>query len=131
MIGATNHDQGRPAYCDAQLHSSFVSYCTTANVQFYTLSCTIGKEPVYALVIISAAYKEEDRIVYVMDKVQRLTASDMSEVRMHCMKLWKLTKHAASVQTPPSAGMYESPTWDRPSTKRARHLSWTPTDESM
>ena len=88
--GAAEHSQTKPPHCDAELQSSFVSYCTTANVQFYTLSSSLGRDPVYALAVIAGAHKEGDRIVYMMDKVQRLQPSDVKNVREHCMKHWKL-----------------------------------------
>ena len=42
------------------------------NVQYYTLSPTCGKEPVYAIVVISNVVEHGDKTMYMIDKVAKI-----------------------------------------------------------
>ena len=63
-------------------------FCTTNNAQYYTLSSTRGKEPVYAMVVISNAPNHEGKLLYMADKVAKIDdQARVSNLITHCEKL--------------------------------------------
>ena len=63
------------------------------NVQYYTLSSTRGKEPVYAMVVISNASNHEGKLLYMADKVAKIDdQAQVSNLITHFKKLSKWLK---------------------------------------
>ena len=64
------------------------------NAQHYTLSSTRGKEPVYAMVVISNASNHEGKLLYMVDKVAKIDdQAQVSNLITHFKKLSKWLKN--------------------------------------
>ena len=128
----TNNDKA-PAHCDQEIEAKYVAYCTSSNVQFYTLSSTKPREPTYALVVLGSSHIAEGVVHHMMNKVQRLAASDLQAIKTHCKKLWFLCKKNAVLQSTspaPKRDVADSTTQTFKA-KRAKRLSAQPTDASI
>ena len=85
-------DGGAPEHADKRATGEFASFCTMDNVQYFSLSPTCGKEPVYAIVLISNAVENGAKTMYMIDKVAKIEDKSMrSQVVQHLYKLsWPL-----------------------------------------
>ena len=88
--------EGAPEHAGNKVEGQVASFCTMDNVQYYTLSSARGKEPVYAIVIISNVSKHDGTLMYMIDKVAKVEdAGAISGVINHLKKLsrlWKMRK---------------------------------------
>ena len=64
-------DAVAPEHANENIDEEVASFCTMDNVQYYTLSPTRGKEPVYAMVMISAVYRGKNNL-YMIRKVTKV-----------------------------------------------------------
>ena len=89
---AEQADGSAPEHADKKAAGEFASFCTMDNVQYYSLSPTCGKEPVYAIVLISNAIENNAKTMYMIDKVAKVADKSMrSQVVQHFKKLsWPL-----------------------------------------
>ena len=108
-----------------KLQAKFVAYCTSRNVQNFTLSSRTGNKPVYAMALVASAHTSDGETTFMMDKVQIINEADLAEV---CTVLRKL--HMLS---DPSVGeKRECPSDATPlSARKSRKLTESPTDVSL
>ena len=81
-------NQDAPQYADEKLHAQLASFCTMDNVQYYALSSAKGKDPVYALVVISSVTKSSADLTFMVDKVRIIP--DKSQIPTYIPLLSKL-----------------------------------------
>ena len=126
---------GAPEHCNKQITGQCTSFCSMDNVQFYTLSPAQGKDPVYAIVVITAVNGPEDNKTYMMDKVCKVEdKSKIPHILYHLKKLsWSLRSHQGNDLSPNAKTRrfsIDSPVTPY-SAKKTRRLSECPTDSSM
>ena len=85
--------EGAPEHASNTIDGQVASFCTMNNVQYYNLSSTRGKEPVYAMVVISNASNHEGKLLYMVDKVAKINDQALvSDYITHFKKLSKWLK---------------------------------------
>ena len=130
--GSRAPTQGVPAHSDQELDAKYVSYCSSNNVQFYTLSASKPRESIYALVVLGSSHVAQGVVHFMMNKVYRFAASDMEAIKKHCRKLWSLCRKAAVLQSTPASQKRDASSPNTPfQAKRTRRLCLTPTDASI
>ena len=110
-------------------------FCTMNNVQYYSLSSTRGKGPVYAMVVISNASNHEGKLLYMADKVANIDdQAQVSNLIMHFKKLstWLNNESAAENATPRISRTCSVSSSQTPYTvKKSRRLSEQPSGASL
>ena len=103
------------------------------NVQYYSLSHTCGKEPVYAIVLISNAVENGAKTTYMIDKVAKVEDKSMrSQVVQHFKKLsWPLGESEEKHSGRRSRTFSPSSNGTPYTMRKARCLSMSPTDASL
>ena len=124
---------GAPEHTDNQIDGAVASFCTMDNVQYYTLSPTRGKEPVYALIIISSVSKPGGKLMYMLDKVAKVEdKSTLPDLIHHLKKLsWISTGMQDGSASTKSRTFSPSSDHTPYKVKKARTLSAQPTDVSL
>ena len=80
--------EGAPEHASNTIDGQVASFCTMNNVQYYSLSSTRGKEPVYAMVVISNVSNHEGNLLYMADKVAKIDdQAQVSNLLTHFKKL--------------------------------------------
>ena len=124
-------DAVAPEHANEKIDGEVASFCTMDNVQYYTLSPTKGKEPVYAMVMISAVYQGKKKL-YMIDKVAKVEHnSALPELIRHFKKLsWSFVGNESS---PTKRSRVFSPASETTpySAKKSRRLGGCPTNESL
>ena len=122
-----------PEHADKKAAGEFASFCTMDNVQYYSLSPTCGREPVYAIVVISNAVEHGDKTMYMIDKVAKIDDKNMRlEVIKHFKKLsWPLGWNEGSEAKGKSRTFSPTSTETPYTVRKARRLSLSPSDASM
>ena len=93
--------EGAPEHASNTIDGQVASFCTMNNVQYYSLSSTRGKEPVYAMVVISNASNHEGKLLYMADKVAKIDdQAQVSNLITHFKKLasWLKMKQRMSLR---------------------------------
>jgi len=130
--GGMTAENGAPKHADKKIIGELASYCTSENVQDYTLTGRNPKEAVYAMIIISGVQEVSGVTTYMVDKVNThmIDKSNMPSIRSLCRKLARIANASESHEK-----LNKTPEWlpdQTPYTaKRARRLSASPTDEQM
>ena len=125
-----DRDAGAPDHADRMAVGEFASFCTMDNVQYYSLSPTRGKEPIYAIVMISSVSMNKDQRMYMIDKVAKV--EDKTSLPLIIQHLKKLSWILKGNKSAPSerSGTF-SPSSTPYKVKKARQLSECPTDGSL
>ena len=101
------------------------------NVQCFTLSSIVGKQPIYALAIISAKHVNGSTglITYMVDKVRTIPAQDVPAYRSTLSKLSRISTGMLGTEAAETKRTFDPIT---PLTaKKARRLGESPTDASL
>ena len=81
-------DAQAPEYADKRVVGEIASFCTMDNVQYYSLSPSSGREPVYALAIISSVTMYDAKMTYMVDKIAKVNdTATLSDIIRHLKKL--------------------------------------------
>ena len=127
--------EGAPEHASNTIDGQVASFCTMDNVQYYSLSATRGKEPVYAMVVISNASNHEGKLLYMADKVAKVDdRTQVSNLIAHFKKLSKLLKNEAAGEnaTPGRSRTFSVASRHTPYTvKKSRRLSEQPSGASL
>ena len=108
-----------------KLQAKFIAYCTSKNVQNYTLSSRKPKQPVYAMALVASAHASGEETTFMMDKVHIINEADLAAV---CTVLRKM--HMLSCSS--VGGKREYPPDATPlDAKKSRTLAESPTDASL
>ena len=128
-----DRDNSAPEHADKKIAGVFASFCTCNNVQYYTLSPTCGKEPVYAIVVISNVIKGKDGMMYMIDKVAKIEMpGQQMEVIQHFKKLaWPLGVNDSEQPRRTSRTFSPSSRETPYSVRKSRRLSFGPSDASL
>ena len=130
-----HRQENAPAHASNIIDGQIASLCTMNNVQYYSLSSTHGKEPVYAMVVISNASKHEGKLLYMVDKVAKI--DDKARVQAmitHFKKLSRWLKHEGDNETTSvsrSRAFSVSSIQTPYTVKKARRLSEQPSGASL
>ena len=107
-----------------KLQAKFIAYCTSKNVQNYTLSARKPKQPVCAMALVASAHASGEETTFMMDKVHIINEADLAAV---CTVLRKM--HMLSCSS--VGGKREYPPDATPlDAKKSRKLAESPTDAS-
>ena len=108
-----------------KLQAKFVAYCTSKNVQNFSLSSRMGNKPVYAMALVASAHTSGGETTFMMDTVHIINEHDLAAV---CTVLRKM--HMLS---DPSVGeKRECPSDATPlNARKSRTLPESPTDVSF
>ena len=103
------------------------------NVQYYSLSPTCGKEPAYAIVVISNAVEHGDKTMYMIDKVAKVEDKNTRvEMIKHFKKLsWPLGESEGHDSNRKSRIFSPTSTETPYTVRKARRLSLSPSDASI
>ena len=105
------------------------------NVQYYSLSSTRGKEPVYAMVVISNVSNHEGNLLYMADKVAKIDdQAQVSNLITHFKKLskWLKNEGAGENATSGRSRTFSVSSTQTPYTvKKSRRLSEQPSGASL
>ena len=120
-----------PEHADAKLVAECISYCTMQNVQCFTMSSRTGKEPYYALIVVSSAHITESSglVTFMVDKVQPITAANVPAYRKALLKLSTLSVNAGTADGSETKRSFDPCT--PLEAKKARRLCESPTDASL
>ena len=92
---------GAPEYASNIIDGQVASFCTMNNVQFYTLMPMRGKEPVYALVVISSVSTQDGKSLYMLDKVSKIEdKTQVPNIITHCKKLSRWLQNEEDGENP-------------------------------
>ena len=128
----TTPDDGAPEHADKLIPGDLASYCTNENVQDYTLTGRNPREPVYAMIIISAMQESLGVKTFMVDKVntRMVDKENMPIIRSLFRKLGRIYSSVEGEGKP-----NKSPDWlpDRTpyTAKKSRRLCESPTDQDM
>ena len=108
-----------------KLSPNFVAYCTSKNVQNFTLSSRKPKQPVYAMALVASAHASGDETTFMMDKVHIINEADLAAVCAVLRKLHMLSCSSVGEkrECPPDATPLDA--------KKSRELAESPTDVSL
>ena len=127
--------EGAPEHASNTIDGQVASFCTMNNVQYYSLSSTRGKEPVYAMVVISNASNHEGKLLYMADKVAKIDdQAQVSNLITHFKKLssWLKNEAAGENATPGRSRTFSVSSCQTPYTvKKSRRLSEQPSGGSL
>ena len=128
---AADAEEGAPEHSDAKLGAECISYCTMQNVQSFTMSSRAGKEPYYALIVVSSAHVTESSgfITFMVDKVQPIQSADVPAYRKTLVKLSAISKDARTAGATDAKRPFDPRT--PLEAKKTRRLSQSPTDASL
>ena len=130
-----DRQESAPEHASRIIDGQVASYCTMDNVQYYTLSSTRAKEPVYAIVVISSVSKHDGKIMYMIDKVAKVEEKGtLSDVINHCKKLsyWLKTEDDGQIGNPSRSRTFSVSSMCTPYTvKKSRRLSEQPSGASL
>ena len=127
--------EGAPEHASNTIDGQVASFCTMHNVQYYSLSSTRAKEPVYAMVAISNASNHEGKLLYMVDKVAKI--DDQAQVSNLSTHFKKLSKWLKSEGDGENASLGRSRTFSVSSchtpytVKKTRRLSQQPSGASL
>ena len=126
-------EQAGGSAADKKAAGEFASFCTMDNVQYYSLSPTCGKEPVYAIVLISNAFETDAKTMYMIDKVAKIADKSLrSEVIQHFKKLaWPLGESEGKESRRRARTFSASPQVTPYTVRETRRSSASPTDGSL
>ena len=99
------------------------------NVQCYTLSLTQGKEPVYAVVVLTSAHDSGNGLTIMVDKVHCLDKDQVPAVRSVFQKLSFSLRYCDDGQAVSMSSLEGENT--PYNAKKARRLSASPTDDGL
>ena len=128
----TNKEDGAPEHADKKIPGELASYCTTQNVQDFTLTSSRPKETVYALIVISSLQEASGVHTYMVDKVctHMVNKDNIPTIRSLLRKLARASCTRASRDK-----LNKAPAWlpdQTPYTaKKAKRLSQSPTEQDM
>ena len=131
---AEEPDSSAPEHADKKAAGEFASFCTMNNVQYYSLSPTCGREPVYAIVVISNVVEHGDKTtIYMIDKVAKVEDKNMRvEIIKHFKKLsWPLGESEGHDSRRKSRTFSPISTETPYTVRKARRLSFSPSDASI
>ena len=95
-----HRQDGAPEHASKKMDGQVASFCTMNNVQYYSLSSTRGKEPVYAMVLISNVTNHEGQLLYMVDKVEKIDDQGrIPNMIAHFHKLSKWLKNQGDDET--------------------------------
>ena len=131
---AEEPDSSAPEHADKKAAGEFASFCTMNNVQYYSLSPTCGREPVYAIVVISNVVEHGDKTtIYMIDKVAKVEDKSMRvEIIKHFKKLsWPLGESEGH-DSKRKSHLFSPTSTETPYTvRKTRRLSLSPSDASI
>ena len=123
--------EGAPEYADNKLDANVSPFCTMDNVQYYSLSSRQGREPVYALLVISSVAVAAEKRTFMVDKIRIIP--DKSSVSSYLPLLSKLNTLSMGLECEGTNA--RTPPWKEDQTpysaKTARTLSHYPSGDSL
>ena len=135
MTLCCKRQDGAPEHASNTIDGQVASFCTMNNVQYYSLSSTRGKEPVYAMVVISNASNHEGKLLYMVDKVAKI--DDQAQVSNLIKHFKKLSQRLKKEGDDDNASLGISRTFPVPSCQtpytvnKSRRLSEQPSGASL
>ena len=125
-------DAQAPECADKRVVGEIASFCAMDNVQHYSWRPSFGREPAYALAIISTVIMHAAKMTYMVDKVAKVNdAATLSEIIRH---LQKFSRFFRDSEFTPTSGprTFSSSVASTPYTqKKASHLSGQPYAASL
>ena len=123
--------EGAPEYADNKPDTNLSSFCTMDNVQYYSLSSRQGRDPVYALLVISSVAVAAEKRTFMVDKIRIIP--DKSSVASYLPLLSKLNTLSMGLECEGTNA--RTPPWKEDQTpysaKKARTLSEYPSGDSL
>ena len=131
--GGEEPESTAPEHADKKAPGDFASFCTMNNVQYYTLSPGVVKEPVYAIVVISNAVEHGNTTMYMIDKVAKIEDKNMRvDIIKHFRKLGWALGESREKDAKRTSRTFSPTSTDTPYTvRKARRLSLAPSDASI
>ena len=135
MAFLLHRQDGAPEHASNTIDGQVASFCTMNNVQYYSLSSTRGKEPVYAIVVISNASNHDGKLLYMVDKVSNIDdQAQVSHAITHFKKLsnWLKNEGEGENARVGRSRTFSVSSFQTPYTvKKARRLSEQPSGASL
>jgi len=128
---SSDADAGAPEHANENIDGEVASSCTMGNIKYSPLNPTTGKEPVYAMVMISAVDQRKEKL-FMIDKVANVEHnSALPDLIRHFKKLsWSFVGNDSSPTK--RSRMFSCSAGTTPySAKKSRRLGMCPTNESL
>jgi len=128
--------EGAPEHASKMIDGQIASFCTMNNVQYYTLSpLPRSKEPVYAIVVISNVSTHNGKLLYMIDKVEKIDdKGELANVINYFKKLsyWLKNEEADENEHVSKSRTFSVSSMCTPyTTRKSRRLSEHPTGDSL
>jgi len=128
--------EGAPEHASKMIDGQVASFCTMNNVQYYSLSPPPrSKEPVYAIVVISNVSIHNGKLMYMIDKVEKVDdKGELANVISYFKKLsyWLKNEDADENEQVNRSRTFSASSMCTPyTTRKSRRLSEHPTGDSL